>query len=135
MKLITLHPKKFIKKSVNWKWKFFWANNFSEKFDLPFRYYTEFRKFFEVDKKEVETKILQDICLLICSRGYLEIGPEVAAAAAIFGSLVSEIKTDNALTFANSMKIKYGDETIEKALKFMCFERSRTINVIVVPNK
>lgn len=78
---------------------------------------------------------MQDICLLICSNGYLEIGPEVTAAAAIFGVLVSEIEDERSILAANSMKEKYGLEKLQKALSFMYLERSRTLNAAHVKKR
>lgn len=112
----------------------FSANNYSDEFDLPFRYLSNFNQIL-FDKKELEIKILQDVCLLICSQGYLEIGPEITAAAAVFGTLVGEIGTDDALLYASSMTDKFGKEKLDKALQFMCFERNRTMNAVRVRNK
>ena len=70
--------------------------------------------------------IIVDICLMICSEFYLDVPPEVAAAAATEGSISSDLIPTETLKWLNSVKEKYGTQLFSLALESIQNEKKIT---------
>ncbi|KAK8900435.1 hypothetical protein M9Y10_002762 [Tritrichomonas musculus] len=103
------------------------ANDYTISMDLPFSHFEKWKKnVIEnsclIDEKFVKlcNHVIVDICLLICSCYYLDVPPEVAAAAAA------------SRTFGNdqwviSVRQKFGNDLFDLAMNSIQFEDSRTM--------
>lgn len=102
------------------------AIDFVNKIDLPFAHFDKWKKSMIeqalMDQNFIKlcNNVMLDICLLICSCYYLDVPPEVAAAAAA------------SRTFGNdewviSVRQKFGDDIFNLAMNSIQFEDSRTM--------
>jgi hypothetical protein len=100
------------------------AINFDYQIETPFPYFTRWKEEILGDSPDPATlrafnQAAVDICLIICSAYYLDVPPEVAAAAAaseIFG----------AAPWISSVQEKYGSAVFDLAMQSIRLEKSRT---------
>lgn len=105
--------------------------DFNVSFDLPF---THFEKW----KTNMQSKVpsdafvkicngvIVDMCLVICSKSYLDLPPEVAAAAATKESIGEENMSPETLQWIDSVQTKYGQEPFELAMRSITYEKQKT---------
>ncbi|KAH0794535.1 Cyclin, N-terminal domain containing protein [Histomonas meleagridis] len=79
--------------------------------------------------------IIIDICLMICSAFYLDVPPEVAAAAATEDSLKTQIIPAETLEWLNSVKAKYGQEVFTLAIESIACEKRKTATIPRQPQR
>lgn len=72
--------------------------------------------------------VIVDMCLLLCSSFYLDLPPEVAAAAAVEDSFNSsnEVISVETIQWMNKIKEKYGIEIFNMALQSISEEKRKT---------
>ncbi|OHT01682.1 Cyclin, N-terminal domain containing protein [Tritrichomonas foetus] len=104
------------------------ANNFSVLVDLPFSHFERWKQSVidhfpnQISPEFLRqcNKVMIDICLLICSYYYLDVPPEVAAAAAASKSFGND-------QWVTSVKEKYGDNVFNLAVQSINIEDSKTV--------
>ena len=100
------------------------AIDFDYSIEMPFEHFNRWKRSVILELPDVASvamcnRVLVDICLIICSDYYLDVPPEVAAAAAaqeMFGNQ----------PWIVDVQERYGDEVFQLALRSICFEKSRT---------
>jgi hypothetical protein len=70
--------------------------------------------------------VIVDICLILCSAAYLDVPPEVAAAAATEGSLGQGVVPADTFRWLSSVEEKYGKQLFDLARQSISVEKSRT---------
>jgi hypothetical protein len=70
--------------------------------------------------------IIVDICLMICSAAYLDVPPEVAAAAATAHSADTAILPAETVAWMNTVRENYGTELFALAMESIRAEKVRT---------
>lgn len=100
------------------------AINFSYDIEMPFTHLNRWKQSVretipDIESVEVINKIMVDICLIICSDYYLDVPPEVAAAAAASGTVGVQ-------PWITEVKERYGEEVFNLALQSLNFEKART---------
>jgi hypothetical protein len=71
--------------------------------------------------------VIIDICLMICSAAYLDVPPEVAAAAATAHNVDTAILPIETVAWLQAVHEKYGDELFALALESITAEKARTV--------
>jgi hypothetical protein len=94
--------------------------------DTPFPYFRRWKdqileEFPDFESIQAFNTVIVGICLMICSQWYLEVPPEVAAAAA-----ASEAFGDG-IPWIGEVQRKYGTEVFNLAMRSIRFEKSRTV--------
>jgi hypothetical protein len=71
--------------------------------------------------------IVVDICLMLCSAAYLDVPPEVSAAAATAGRVGSCVIPMDAIRWLNHVREKYGKDLFDLAQASISLEKRRTV--------
>ena len=105
--------------------------NFETNLELPFQYFEKWRQNLMLmvpnqSFMEICTKIIIDICLVICSKFYLDLPPEVAAAAATADTLPENLLTKELAEWFADVREKYGKNVLDLANKALAEEKNRT---------
>ena len=108
------------------------AMNYDFMFELPFTHFDAIKSLLFQDLSQdiipaFQKQTIIDICLMICSREYLNVPPEVIAAAATLDSFGKCPLPPSASQWILDLQNKYGEESFNLALHALCFEKSRTI--------
>ena len=107
------------------------ATNFDFDIDLPFNHFDAFKPRFlaEMPQEHVNSfcnRALIDICLFICSQYYLDVPPQVAAAAAMAESFATETMPPQTSQWVESIREEYGSSLFELAVQTIVHEKERT---------
>lgn len=107
------------------------AVDFNTQVELPFVHFEKWRESLKTKIPNEQfmmicSKIVIDICLVICSRCYLDLPPEVAAASAMAESVPSDILSTELLEWFEDVRQKYGDKVFKFAQMSIEAERGRT---------
>ena len=102
------------------------ANNFNTQIDLPFSHFEKWKQsvvdhFSNSQFTCLCNKVMIDMCLLICSCYYLDVPPEVAAAAAASKTFGADMQ------WIEDVKSRYGNDVFELALNLINIEDSKTM--------
>ena len=117
------------------------SNRFDINVALPFGYFDKWkvelqRILPDDDFIKICNSVIVDICLLICSRGFLDSPAEAGAAVAIQNMLVehgsrlasySEETHKSLLEWLRSIREKYGDKIFDQIDEMISSEKSRTV--------
>jgi hypothetical protein len=71
--------------------------------------------------------ILVDMCLMLCSAAYLDVPPEVSAAAATAGRVDGDAIPADVVSWLNAVRQKYGKELFELAHESISIEKRKTV--------
>lgn len=102
------------------------ANDFEISMDLPFHHFERWKKnmiessLMDENFIKLCNHVMLDICLLICSCYYLDVPPEVAAAAAASRTFGND-------QWVTSVRQKFGNDLFDLAMNSIQFEDSRTM--------
>lgn len=102
------------------------ANDFEISMDLPFAHFERWKKnmieqsLMDENFIKLCNNVMLDICLLICSCYYLDVPPEVAAAAAASRTFGND-------QWVTSVRQRFGNDLFDLAMNSIQFEDSRTL--------
>ena len=107
------------------------AIDFNVNVELPFSYFEKWKMRIQSHIPNeyfvrICNGVIIDICLIICSRFYLDLPPEIAAAAAAKESLGDELITEETAKWFDEVQEKYGTEIFELALQSIKMEKEKT---------
>lgn len=107
------------------------AVDFNPELELPFAHFEKWRttlqqKIPNQHFMSVCNQIVIDICLVICSKCYLDLPPEVAAAAATLESVPTDILVKELVDWFEDVRQKYGEKVFDFAMRSLQAEKSRT---------
>jgi hypothetical protein len=71
--------------------------------------------------------IVVDICLMLCSAAYLDVPPEVSAAAAAAGRVENGVIPVDAIRWLSQVREKYGNELFDLAQASIHLEKMKTV--------
>jgi hypothetical protein len=105
--------------------------DFNMDFDLPFSHLDKVKQNLMTEIPNpafisVCNSIIIDVCLMICSAYYLDVPPEVAAAAATVECVNNELIPRETSEWIEAVRIKYGDHVFDLARMSIARERQRT---------
>jgi hypothetical protein len=72
-------------------------------------------------------RIIIDICLMLCNAAYLDVPPEVSAAAATAGYVEDGVIPADTVQWLHDVETKYGKELFELAQTSISIERNKTV--------
>jgi hypothetical protein len=106
--------------------------DFNMSFDLPVTHFERVKQrlMAEIPNEAFVVlcqSVVVDICLLICSAYYLDLPPEVAAAAAIDESVNTEVIPTETFEWLASVRERYGGQLFDLARASISQERERTV--------
>jgi hypothetical protein len=99
--------------------------------DTPFAHFEKWKQtFMEVSPSELFFRlcnnIIIDICLMLCSAAYLDVPPEVSAAAATAGYVESGVVPVDTIRWLRDVQVRYGKELFDLAQASISLERMKT---------
>ena len=105
--------------------------DFDVNFELPFQHFERWKE--NLQSKipnenfiKICNQVIIDICLVLCSKFYLELPPEVAAAAATKETLSNFIITDETAEWFDDVRQKYGEHVFNLAIRSITMEKQKT---------
>lgn len=104
--------------------------DFNYEIDTPFTHFERWKQTLKAtipdeDLMRVCNSVIVDICLILCSAFYLDVPPEVAAAAATVESCTDVITTET-YDWLKTVHEKYGEELFNLAMKSIKDEKQKT---------
>ena len=105
--------------------------DFNIEFDSPFTHFERWKQTLQAQIPNENliklcNTVIVDICLMLCSAFYLDVPPEVAAAAATAESLCTDVIPAETFEWLRSVKEKYGENTFELARQSISEEKRKT---------
>ena len=124
------------------------AAGFELTFDLPFQYFNQLMNTMKniiqpAEFCKIQQSLLIDTCLMICSEHYLDVSPEVTAAAAVVDVFKNEKTIPQLLvSWVDQVHKKHGDHIFRLAQDSINEERNKTVTSsnrktkkVVLPDK
>lgn len=107
------------------------AIDFNVNFELPFTHFEKWKSNIQATVPndhfvKICNGVIVDICLVICSKSYLDLPPEVAAAAATKESIGEENLSPETMQWIDEVNAKYGSEVFELAMHSITMEKQKT---------
>lgn len=104
--------------------------DFNYEIDTPFTHFERWKQTLKAtipdeDLIRLCNSVIVDICLILCSAFYLDVPPEVAAAAATVESCTDVITTET-YDWLKTVHEKYGEEIFNLAVKSIKDEKQKT---------
>ncbi|EAX89874.1 Cyclin, N-terminal domain containing protein [Trichomonas vaginalis G3] len=114
------------------------ALDFNVNFELPFTYFERWKSNIQAlipneNFIKICNGVIVDMCLVISSKYYLDIAPEVAAAAAAQDSIGQGNLSEITSVWINEVVQKYGQENFNLALSSIIHEKGKTFQRKSVP--
>ena len=105
--------------------------DFDLNFELPFEHFERWKNNLQANIPnenfiKICNQVIIDICLVLCSKFYLELPPEVAAAAATQDTLSNFDVTDETVEWFEDVRQKYGEYVFTLAMKSITMEKEKT---------
>ena len=108
------------------------AIDFNLEIDTPFTHFERWKQTLVAripneDFIRLCNSVIVDICLMICSGFYLDVPPEVAAAAATEESVDMGVIPRDTFEWLKSVKEKYGQNVFDLAMESITHEKRKTV--------
>ena len=105
--------------------------DFDFNFELPFQHFERWKANLQEQIPnenfiKICNQVIIDICLVLCSKFYLELPPEVAAAAATQDTLSKFEVGEETVEWFDDVRQKYGNKVFELAMKSITMEKEKT---------
>ncbi|EAX89354.1 hypothetical protein TVAG_144020 [Trichomonas vaginalis G3] len=107
------------------------AIDFNVHFELPFTHFERWKSNLQSHIPNenfirICNGVIVDICLVLCSKFYLDLPPEVAAAAATKDSIGEENLSPETCQWIEEVLLKYGHEPFDLAMRSITMEKQKT---------
>ena len=105
--------------------------DFDLNFELPFQHFERWKENLQLQIPnenfiKICNQVIIDICLVLCSKFYLDVPPEVAAAAATQDTLSKFEVTEETAEWFEDVRQKYGNKVFDLAMRSITMEKQKT---------
>lgn len=105
--------------------------DFDMNIELPFQHFERIKDLLQTEfKQDMFVKICNgsiiNMCLIICSKVYLDLAPELIAVASTRDALCGADPPERVLEWFENVRDRYGDEQLDIANQAILFEKSKT---------